>query len=193
MRRFGWTVLRGRARGREARSEQASDEANRQNRLPSHFQAADHHAVGLRNAAAAGHRLFFDHPCDGERGCDCGDRPRCDQPRGFADARVDPARGVGAVFDAETVEDDEEAGNQADENAGSGHLPFQVVESRDQFAEPVKPVEPVVRRHCSHRTPLFRSSAAHPVGVYAVCVIRARHRTHHTQSAGRHRPTGTCH
>ena len=46
------------------RAQQSTDETDWQNRLPTHLQAAYHHAVGLRDAAATSHRLLADHPRD---------------------------------------------------------------------------------------------------------------------------------
>ena len=91
------------------RAQQSTDETDWQNRLPTHLQAAYHHAVGLRDAAATGHRLLADHPRDRQRGRHRGNRPRRNQPRGLANPRIYPAGRIRAVFDAETVYDDQQS------------------------------------------------------------------------------------
>ena len=86
-----------------------TDETDWQNRLPTHLQAAYHHAVGLRDAAATSHRLLADHPRDRQRGRHRGNRPRRNQPRGLANPRIYPTGRIRAVFDAETVYDNQQS------------------------------------------------------------------------------------
>ena len=91
------------------RAQQSTDETDWQNRLPTHLQAAYHHAVGLRDAAATSHRLLADHPRDRQRGRHRGNRPRRNQPRGLANPRIYPTGRIRAVFDAETVYDNQQS------------------------------------------------------------------------------------
>ena len=91
------------------RAQQSTDETDWQNRLPTHLQAAYHHAVGLRDAAATSHRLLADPPRDRQRGRHRGNRPRRNQPRGLANPRIYPTGRIRAVFDAETVYDNQQS------------------------------------------------------------------------------------
>ncbi len=118
----------------EQRAKQSADETHRQNRLPPHPQAAHHHAVGLRNAAAARHGLLANHPGDCQRDGNSCESPRDDERRMPMNPRVHPTGELRATFDAQPVHDHQNAGNQADEHAGSRHFPFQMVKMRNQLA-----------------------------------------------------------
>ena len=88
------------------------------------MQTADHHAIRLRNAATGRHRLLGNHPRNKRGRCDSRNEPRRQQPRGYADLRVDPACRVSATFNTEP-------GRQADKNAGTRHFPLQLIETWD--------------------------------------------------------------
>ena len=113
-------------------TKKSTDETDRQNRLPTHPQAANHHTIRLRNAAARCHRLFCDHPRNkGGRRYGC-DEPRRQQPRSFTDLRVYPSGRGSGLFDAETIENHQQARNKANKNASTRHFPLQLVEAWDQ-------------------------------------------------------------